>query len=212
VAYLEGQRKPYTLPLQLFFVANVLFFAMQALTGAKIFSTPLDQHLHHDIWGGVAQRLVAHRLETRTATVDLYAPVFNQAVALNAKSLIVLMVLPFALLPALVFYRSRRPFVARIVFSLHFYAFLLLLLWISLTAVGANQLSGGPGLESEGFDHVLSVVELIVCAAYLYIAAGRVYGARGAAGTLKVLLLTLAAGGIFLGYRFVLLLITLYST
>src|SRR4051812_20117913 len=47
VAYLNGQRKPYTLPIQLFLVANVLFFAMQSLVGAKIFSTPLDMHLHN---------------------------------------------------------------------------------------------------------------------------------------------------------------------
>lgn len=116
VAYLQGKRKRYTLPLQLFLVANILFFAMQSLTGAKIFSTPIDQHLHSDIWGGVAQQLVAHRLEIKRTTLDLYAPVFNQAVTLNAKSLIVLMVVPFALLPAIVFYKSRRPFVAHIVF------------------------------------------------------------------------------------------------
>jgi hypothetical protein len=212
VAYLQGQRRPYTLPLQLFLVANVLFFAMQSLTGAKIFSTPLDQHLRSDIWGGVAQQLVAHRLEARRTTLDLYAPVFNQAVAVNAKSLIVLMVLPFALLPAMVFYRSRRPFVAHLVFSLHFYAFPLLLLCISLTVVGIDLLFGGRGLDSESFDHALSVVALVVCAAYLYIAAGTVYGARGAIRILKVLPLAFAVGCIFLGYRFVLLLITLYST
>jgi hypothetical protein len=211
VAYLQGQRKPYTLPLQLFLVANVLFFAMQSLTGAKIFSTPLDQHLHSDIWGGVAQQLVTHHLESRRTTLALYAPVFDQAVALNAKSLIVVMVLPFALLPAVLFYRSR-PFVAHVVFSLHFYAFLLLLLCISLAVVGVDRLLGGHGLESERFDHVLSIVEVLVCAVYLYVAAGPVYGARGAARILKVLPLVFAVVGIFLGYRFVLLLITLYST
>lgn len=212
VAYLQGQRKPYTLPLQLFLVANVLFFAMQSLVGAKIFSTPLEQHLHSDIWGGVAQQLVIHRLETRQTTLGLYAPVFNQAVALNAKSLIVVMVLPFALLPAILFYRSRRPFVTHIVFSLHFYAFLLLLLCLSLTAVGVNLLFGGHGLESESFDHVLSIVELVVCATYLYVAAGTVYGSRRTARILTVLPLAVAVVGIFLGYRFALLLITLYST
>src|SRR5882724_13085474 len=49
VAYLQGQRKLYTLPLQLFLVANVAFFAMQSVTGAKIFSTPLEKHLKSDI-------------------------------------------------------------------------------------------------------------------------------------------------------------------
>ena len=212
MAYLLGQRKPYTLPLQLFLVANILFFAMQSLTGAKIFSTPLDQHLRSDIWGGVAQQVVTHRLEARRMTVDAYAPVFNQAVAVNSKSLIVVMVLPFALLPAMVFYRSHRPFAAHIVFSLHFYTFLLLLLCISLTVVGIDLLFGGRGLDSESFDHVLSVAALVVCGIYLYIATGKVYGAKGITRILKVLLLALAVGGIFLGYRFALLFITLYST
>jgi hypothetical protein len=58
----------------------------------------------------------------------------------------------------------------------------------------------------------LSIVELIVCAAYLYIAAGKVYGAKGATRILTVLPLAVAVGAIFLGYRFVLLLITLYTT
>ena len=212
VAYLRGQRKSYTLPLQLFLVANVLFFAMQSFTGAKLFSTPLKQHLQNDIWGGAAQRLVGHRLETKQTILDLYAPVFDQAVEVNAKSLIVVMVLPFALLAGVVFYRSRRPFVAHIVFSLHFYSFLLLLLCLSLAVVGVVQLFGGPGLESVNFDHALSLVELAVCAIYLYIAAGVVYGARGAIRMLTLLPLVAAVAGIYLSYRFALLLITLYST
>ena len=211
-AYLRGQRKSYTLPLPLFLVANVLFFAMQSVTGAKLFSTPLKQHLQNDIWGGAAQQLVGHRLEMRQTALDLYAPVFDQAVEVNAKSLIVVMVLPFALLPAAVFYRSRRPFVAHIVFSLHFYTSLLLLLCLSLTVVGVVQLFGGPGLESENFDHALSIIELAACAAYLYIAAGVVYGAQGAIRILTLLPLVAAVAGIHLGYRFALLLITLYST
>ena len=98
------------------------------------------------------------------------------------------------------------------VFSLHFYAFLLLLLCIALMAVGASILFGGRGLESESLDHALSIIMLVVCATYLYIAAETVYGVRGATRILKVLPLAVAVGGIFLGYRFALLLITLYST
>ena len=79
-------------------------------------------------------------------------------------------------------------------------------------AVGISLLFGGRGLDSETFDHVLSIAALVACATYLYIAAGTVYGARGVTRILKVLPLTLAVAVIFLGYRFVLLLITLYST
>lgn len=212
VAYLQGQRKQYTLPLRLFLAANVLFFAAQSLVGVRIFSTPLDAHLHNQFWSGVAQQLVTHRLEAKGTTLAQYAPVFDQAVALNAKALIVLMVLPFAALPPLVFFRNRLPFAGHIAFSLHFYAFLLLLFCVALAVTGADVALGGAGLASETFDHVLSLVDVGICAAYLYFAAAKVYGARGAAQVLQVSLLVLAAAGIVLGYRFVLFLLTLYTT
>ena len=50
----------------------------------------------------------------------------DEMVARNAKSLIGVMVLPFAALPALLFRGRRLPAVAHLVFSLHLYAFLLL--------------------------------------------------------------------------------------
>ena len=46
VAYLQGRRKPYVGPVPLFLIANVMFFATESLTGGKIFTTPLDAHLH----------------------------------------------------------------------------------------------------------------------------------------------------------------------
>jgi hypothetical protein len=58
----------------------------------------------------------------------------------------------------------------------------------------------------------LSVINLLACVTYLYIATGTVYGARGAMRVLQAAGLTLAVACIVLGYRFVLLLITLYST
>src|SRR6185295_17756650 len=42
VAYLRGQRKLYSPPLQLFLLANLLFFALHTPTGAKVLSAPLD--------------------------------------------------------------------------------------------------------------------------------------------------------------------------
>jgi hypothetical protein len=212
MAYLQGRRKPYTLPLQLFLVTNVLFFGMQSLTGAKVFSTPLNEHLHSDIWGTAAQKLVGSRPAVKQAGLEHYAAIFDQAVALNAKSLIVLMVLPFAGFAATVFYPSHRPFVTHVVFSLHFYSFLLILLSASLMAVGIDQLSGGSGLKSEDFDHTLSILEVLACAAYLSIATRTVYGAQGVTQILRGVLLALAAAVIFLGYRFAVFLITLYGT
>ena len=74
----------------------------------------------------------------------------------------------------------HRPFIAHVVFSLHFCAFLLLLFCIALVAVGADEMSGGEGLKSETQDHVLSISLLVASAAYLYIGNGYFPGATGA--------------------------------
>lgn len=78
--------------------------------------------------------------------------------------------------------------------------------------MGINLLFGGVGLKSETFDHVLSIIEVLIAAIYLYIAVAAFYGVKGIARFFKVLTLIISATAIVLGYRFVLLLITLSST
>jgi hypothetical protein len=212
VAYVQGRRIGYLGPFQLLLVANVLFFAAQSLTNTNIASSTLDSHLHNQDWQGIAQSLVSHRLETLGTTLDLYAPIFDRANVLHAKSFIILMVLPFALLLPILFYRNRQPFVAHAVFSLHFYAFLLLLFCVWLTVAEISVLLGGTGLNSPRMDNALSLVNLAACATYLYVATGTAYGASGALRIVKALALSLAVAGILLGYRFVLFLFTLYTT
>ncbi|MNC90242.1 hypothetical protein D3C83_63170 [compost metagenome] len=59
---------------------------------------------------------------------------------------------------------------------------------------------------------MLSVVLLVVCGAYLFVASGRVYATRGFLRLLQSVVLTVAVVVIFLGYRFTLLPFTLYTT
>ncbi len=209
-AYMQGRRKPYIGPLQLFLIANVLFFAMQSLSGWRIFSTPLDLHLHDQLYSGVARQLVDDRLAESRRPSSRYAPVFNQAAALNAKSLIILMVPPFALFAWLLFRRRDRPVVTHVVFALHFFAFVLLAYSVLLlVATVATRLLGFSGSVLDGW---LALFHLAVYTAYLYGAAGTAYGATGFARVLKVAVLAAAVPVILLGYRFAIFLITLYST
>ena len=212
VAYLRGLRRPYIGPVSLFLVTNVLFFATESLTGGTVFSTPLDSHLRTQPWSPLAQVLVANRLEVLHTTMDLYAPRFDAAVALHARSLILLMALSFSVLPAIVFRRGRHPIAAHTVFALHLYAFLLLLFCVATTMPAVNLLHGGARSTSENLDHVLSIGLMVACAVYLYFAIGRVYGGAGAGNAVRATGLTVGMSAIVLGYRFVLLLITLYST
>jgi hypothetical protein len=212
LAWTTGVRKPYISPFQLFLIANVLFFALQWLTGETIFSSSLDSHLFHQDWSNLAQSLLAERLATTQASFDQYALVFDRAVVLNAKSLILLMAVPFALLLPLIFFGAHRPFMTHMTFSLHLYTFLLLLLSLSLVLARFSAWQGWGGLDAPGVDNVLSVVNLAGCAAYLYVATRRVYGAVGVPLAITAVLLALAVAVIVLGYRFVMFLVTLYAT
>jgi hypothetical protein len=211
-AFVQGRRRSYVGPIQLFFLANVAFFAFQSLTPFHVLSSPLVSHLYGQDWSPLARRLVQQRLDELGTTVEAYAPLFDRAVLLHAKSLVILMVVPLALLLPLVFPRPRRPFVAHAVFALHAIAFLLLLFCAILALAGATVLTGGPGLESAPVDTVLSLLGLGACGAYLFLATGEFYGATGRARWLRTFGLAVAVAAIVLGYRFTLFLITLYTT
>lgn len=212
VAWTRGVHKPYVAPFQLFLITNVIFFAIQGLTGEPVFSSSLESHLHHQDWSGLAQSLVAERLEETQIVPEDYARKFDVAVELHAKSLIVLMAIPFTLILAVVFVRRRQPFIAHVVFSLHFYAFMLLLFCVALLAAKASAFTGFGGLEVPLIDKLLTIVNLAACVTYLYVAIGAVYGSAGAIRIIQAIGLAIAVGAIVLGYRFVLFLITLYTT
>jgi len=211
-AYVEGLRKPYLGPLAVFLIANGLFFAMQSASKTNIFSSTLDSHLHRQDWSGLAQTLVGDRLAAKGTTLAAYAPLFDQAAVLHAKSLIILMVFMFAALMSLALWRWRRPYAAHVVFALHLHAFLLLGFCLCLGVVEIVMLAGGPGLESRGLDLTLSVANLTACGIYLWMALRTVYGARGVGGGLLAVVLALGVAALVLAYRFVVFLITLYTT
>lgn len=212
LAWVQGVRRPYVAPFQLFLLANVIFFALQSITGENVFSSTLDSHLHHQDWSELARSLVEQRLAGTSTRLEDYALAFDRAVVLKAKSLILLMTVPFTLLLPLVFFGKRRPLMAHVVFSLHLYTFLLLLFCAALLAAKLSALFGLGGLETPLVDNVLSVANLAACAAYLYMAIGPVYGAVGALRIVQAGVLAIAVAAIVLGYRFVLFLITVTTT
>lgn len=85
LARTAGVRKPYVAPFQLFLIANVLFFALQWLTGENVFSSSLASHLHQQDWSSLAQSLLASRLAATHASLEQHAPVFDRAVVLSGS-------------------------------------------------------------------------------------------------------------------------------
>lgn len=211
-AYVIGPRKPYIGPFQLFLIVNVLFFAVQSFSGWPVFSTSLHSHMYDQDWSEFARTLVAHRLQAEHMALATYAPVFDHAVDVNAKSLVILLVLPFTLLLIPLFAGSGRPFVTHLVFALHLLAFLLLCSCVLLLFTALISALGGAGLRVPFVDWGLFVVLIVVIAAYLYVATAVVYEAKGLVRALKVALLAVVIAAAVPGYRFLIFLVTLYFT
>jgi Protein of unknown function (DUF3667). len=211
-AYVLGPRKPYIGPFQLFLIVNVVFFAVQAFAESPIFSTSLHSHMHVQDWSAFARDVVAQKLAATHTPLAAYTPVFDHAVDVNARSLVILLVLPFTLLLIPLFATSHRPFVTHLVFALHLLAFLLLCSCGLLLLTLLEKLLGGEGLRSTLVDWATFAVLVAVIATYLYIATRVVYGATGVVRALKVALLAVVIAAAVPGYRFLIFLVTLYST
>jgi len=211
-AYVGGPRKPYIGPFQLFLIVNVVFFAVQSFSGSSMFSTSLHSHMYDQDWSAFARTLVSNKLQAPHTTLAAYTPVFDHAVDVNAKSLVILLVVPFALLLIPLFVGSRRPFVTHLVFALHLLAFLLLCSCVLLLFTAAGTALGGWGLGSPLVDWGLFAVLVAVIATYLYVATGVVYQATGLVRGLKVALLAAVIAAAVPGYRFLVFLVTLYFT
>ena len=212
VAYLKRPRKPYIAPFRLFLLANLFFFAVQSFTTEKVFSTPLASHLQVQDWSRSHRNwsMPGWRQERRCWMPDM--PTFDRAVAANAKSLVIVMAIPFALFLILMFRRAGRPAVAHIVFA-------LALLRVShgdlvrpLAGGARDSWMGAFKIRWSSMDTLSFALQLGAIAAYLYVAIGKVYGATGVIRAVKAATLAVAVGAVVLGYRFLIFLVTLYGT
>jgi len=212
LAFESGRRQGYIGPFKLFVLANLLFFAVQSLTELHVFSTPLARQLQGTEGSDIGRALLHEHLDASGLTAEEYAPIYDQAVSIHARSMIGLMILPFAAFLPLVFWRQPRPFAVYVVFSLHFYSFQLLLYCLPAAAIATRALLGGGGALSPLADNVVSVTLATLLASYLYLAIRRVFRSRRVIGLVQTLLLTALQFACFLAYRFALVPITIYLT
>lgn len=212
VAFEVGRRQGYLGPFKLFVLANLVFFALQSATDLRVFATDLERQVGGSEGTDVGRAMIHQYLDEHKLTLETYAPIYDQAVAVHARSLIGLMVLPFALFLPLIFWKKKRPFAVHVVFSLHFFAFVLLVYSLPAAGIAVANIVAKQAHWSPLIDDILTVAILILLGGFLYHAIKSVYDARGIAGGVQTLLLTVAYMLCFLGYRFALVPITLYTT
>ena len=217
-AYMRGQRKPYLPPFQLFLVANVLFFVLQSALGFQVLSNDLGSHIgtwkrSGQFYSAIARPIADRRLAATGRTIEQYTDVFNHAVRVNAKALVVAMVPLVGLVLLASFPRARYPVTIAAVLALHLLAFFLLVetLLMPLLGVPAGLLLTA---LSVGWlwDPLISAVLLVLCGAWIHKASRVVHGASPQSAALKAAAIAVLLIPVIVSYRFIVFLFTLYTT
>jgi thiamine biosynthesis protein ThiS len=132
-AYVNGQRKTYIHPFQVFFVSNVLYFLAYPAIHWSGLKTPLTGYLHWMWYSGWATRLATHRAAVLGISMSEFAQRFDRVLDVQSRSMVLLMVPIFAIALFVLEWRRRRYLVEHLVFSLHYIAAFLLLFMIGLS-------------------------------------------------------------------------------
>jgi thiamine biosynthesis protein ThiS len=214
--YLRGCRKPYLHPFQLFFLANLIYFILLPYMGWSGLRTTLAIQTHMMSYRGLATRMVNHRIAAKGISLDVFARSFDHAVDVQARSLVLVMVLIYAVLLAILQWRKKAFFGQHLVFSLHFTAFFLLAIFIGLYGssywIARFAATQNVRLPMLGSDMNLFFVALFVVALYAARAIHIVYQDSLVVSLIKGALMAGAFHFVLDIYRFILFLIALYTS
>jgi len=216
--YLRGRRKPYVTPLQLFLLANIVYFVVQPFTGFAAFTTRLSTHLGGPgtiVWEDLARRWVADRVSARQTTLATYEQNFDAMAHLQGKTLVILMVPAFALGAWAFNYRARRHYVEHLIFSFHFYAMLVLVmaastllfqLFLSAAATAGHRFS------YDFIENTSSGALLLILGWHLFESLRRLFQRSAVLTSVQTIVLLAWSVIVLSAYRFILFLTTFAAT
>lgn len=222
--YLAGRQVRYLRPLQLFLMANLLYFVVQPFTSYTGYNTPLRSQIEQQPYSEPLH--IAERVERRVAERDVpfeqYETAFDTRSSFHARSLIIAMVPIFAFCSALVLADRRRPLVEHVVFATHFYAWLLvfigsffLLAWswlLPLQRGVVRALSDASlALGSVVGAFLFEWITFVLIIPYTYFALRRVFGGGREEMIARAFALTVLSIGVMLVFRLLLFWVTFLS-
>jgi hypothetical protein len=184
--FVAGRRSRYTKPLSLFIVLNVVFFLVQPHT--NLLNYNLRNYTAGDGDDYIARaEMVAARAKELKQSDSVYAARFDATLQSHMKSFLIFGVPLLAIGMLGLFARSGRYFVEHLVFSVHAWAFMLVMFTVGLLAIfyplfavmwGLSQL-GLPMASIAGFldsEGGLILVLMSVLTLYHSLAVRRAYG------------------------------------
>jgi hypothetical protein len=204
--YIEGRRKRWMAPLSIFLLINLIYFFINPISD---FSLSLSDQLNYQLHSNVVLPWVNERLDNRQVSFSEYAIEYKRQSETLAKTIMIINVPISALFFMLWFYKKRILFIDHFVFFIYLYAWLLLiaiainfvfqvLIWIGIVIKGT---SAGP------------IILLIFLTIYLGVAIKEVYKQRKLLPLVaSVLFSFIALAGTHLVYRFILFVLTFWTT
>ncbi len=203
-AYVTGKRKQYVKPLVLFVVGNVIYFFLQPLANINTFNSTLRAQRNWFPYSPLVRAIVDRRINGDGIALTEYEKIYDAKSEHLAKTLIVLQIPLFAFFVWLLQLPSRGYYFEHLIFSTHFYAFLMFLNILGTLGVFVYFKLGGN-------EYDLAIPYLLASLLYLCFSLRRVYEQKWMMTILKGILLLVSSIVVLYIYRFILFLITVYS-
>lgn len=127
--YLNGRRKPYMKPFQIFLISTIAFFLL--LSGFDIFLVPSKWYFNENYDGAKVMDLVRAKMEEKSMTKEEIAILYDSAVAGYSKLFIVIL-LPMVAWMTYLFKKKMMPeFGKHFILATHNFSFIILWLVVS---------------------------------------------------------------------------------
>lgn len=176
--YLSGRRKPYSSPLSLFFIANLLYlFGTQVDTFNSRFQTVIQGQPYSE----ALLPQVQDKMQQKQWTLTQLEGRYNEKSSHEAKLLLILFVFLVSLPAALLFISRQRYYFDYFVFSIEYvnfimYCFMLFLPWLMmLVAIVVQLIRPGKNVGIDINAPILYAAVLLLLWVYLTLAARRVF-------------------------------------
>jgi len=208
--FVRGRRVRYMLPLPLFLVCNLLFFAL--LTNNP-FSQPLNTFVNFTPYTQFGTVDIVRRVMADTGVTEKDLSMrFNAAMRVNSKTFLFAIIPFFALMFTIAFAGRRRTFIEHLLFATHFMAFMLLfyILEFYLVTLPIQWLLNRDDYSGR-LDAILSFAGLAVFGVYLFAGFRRFYDVGLAKSLLATAFTLLTFVFALYGYRMLLFYKIIYT-
>lgn len=133
--YLRGNRVRYSKPVQIFFIANIVYFFVLNYIGYDVFTSTLGDIKDNAVYGNYVSNLVQKKMTGSDASVKIYEEKFYDKIYVQSKLLIIVMIPMIALFLKFLYRSSDRLYYEHLIYSTHLLTFLLLFFTIILNAL-----------------------------------------------------------------------------